>query len=44
MIRPHPIRHTLFAAVVLLLACVPVMGVRATVLQQLGFEELVAGS
>jgi hypothetical protein len=28
----------------LLLACVPLIGVRATVLQQLGFEELVAGS
>jgi len=28
----------------MLLLCVPVIGVRATVLQQLGFEELVAGS
>lgn len=43
--RPSTTRRTSIAAMLLLLLlCVPLAGARATVLQQLGFEELVAGS
>lgn len=38
------IRHATSAICLLLFLCAPLAGVRATVLQQLGFDELVAGS